>query len=551
VSFDLAGAQDGTFALEVRAADGLGNVGPSSSTFYMLDTTAPEATITSAPPTPTNGAQASWSFLSEAGASLECELALDGVVITPFAACASPHIRDLSPDGVYTFSVRATDGAGNTGPADLASHVLDTQAPAAPVITSSPATPANDRSPSWAFSSESGTSTECEMVHGSAVTPFVPCSSPHSANLGAAPDGNHTIRVRALDTAGNASPVASSTYHLDTVAPDITFTSSPGSPGRGRGPSWSFSVDGGLPAECEIARGGTVLSAFAGCSSPLHLDLSGRTDGLYTVRVRATDPAGNTGSESSVYELDTVGPVVTILSGPGASSTDRSPRWTFEVEEGATTRCELLRGGNVVAPSKVCRSPVRFELAGEPIGTYTLRARATDDAGNVGPASTSSFDLEDEAEGGGGTDVPPDPASEDPIVGTGPISEGTQPVAPERDRRGGGDRSTPAEPDPEPQPSSAPAAEAGPAPEEGRGGFDRFLRSVREVLANVLSQPGFPLSLLLLVLVFLLVQNRIDRRDPKLALAPVYPDPHLDFEPIRPRGLHPAVAGAEDILDDR
>ncbi len=41
----------------------------------------------------------------------------------------------------------------------------------------------------------------------------------------------------------------------------------------------------------------------------------------------------------------------------------------------------------------------------------------------------------------------------------------------------------------------------------------------------------FPLSLLLLVLAFLAIQNRIDRSDPKLALAPTFADPDLEFRP--------------------
>jgi hypothetical protein len=40
--------------------------------------------------------------------------------------------------------------------------------------------------------------------------------------------------------------------------------------------------------------------------------------------------------------------------------------------------------------------------------------------------------------------------------------------------------------------------------------------------------------LVVLVASFLAVQNRIDRNDPKLALAPVHGDRHLDFGP------HPA-----------
>jgi hypothetical protein len=41
----------------------------------------------------------------------------------------------------------------------------------------------------------------------------------------------------------------------------------------------------------------------------------------------------------------------------------------------------------------------------------------------------------------------------------------------------------------------------------------------------------FPMSLIFLVLGFLLVQSRIDRSDPKLALAPVHADPDLEFVP--------------------
>ena len=43
------------------------------------------------------------------------------------------------------------------------------------------------------------------------------------------------------------------------------------------------------------------------------------------------------------------------------------------------------------------------------------------------------------------------------------------------------------------------------------------------------TRSAFPIALLLLVALFLAVQNRIDRRDPKLALAPVGVEPDLEF----------------------
>ena len=42
---------------------------------------------------------------------------------------------------------------------------------------------------------------------------------------------------------------------------------------------------------------------------------------------------------------------------------------------------------------------------------------------------------------------------------------------------------------------------------------------------------GFPLILLALLVGFLVVQNRIDRRDPKLALASIAADDTVEFEP--------------------
>lgn len=49
--------------------------------------------------------------------------------------------------------------------------------------------------------------------------------------------------------------------------------------------------------------------------------------------------------------------------------------------------------------------------------------------------------------------------------------------------------------------------------------------------AALIRDAVFPLWLLLLVLLFLLVQDRIDARDPKLALAPTYGDPLFPFAP--------------------
>ena len=63
----------------------------------------------------------------------------------------------------------------------------------------------------------------------------------------------------------------------------------------------------------------------------------------------------------------------------------------------------------------------------------------------------------------------------------------------------------------------------------GLGGLRKVLQRIAQVAAEVGKRSAFPTGLLLLVVIFLSLQNRIDRRDPKLALAPVHPTPDLPF----------------------
>lgn len=68
--------------------------------------------------------------------------------------------------------------------------------------------------------------------------------------------------------------------------------------------------------------------------------------------------------------------------------------------------------------------------------------------------------------------------------------------------------------------------------------FDKLAPVIREAVTGTITRPTLPLALLAVVVLFLLAQNRIDRRDPKLASAPVEAEPELDFTLIvrRPEG---------------
>jgi hypothetical protein len=63
---------------------------------------------------------------------------------------------------------------------------------------------------------------------------------------------------------------------------------------------------------------------------------------------------------------------------------------------------------------------------------------------------------------------------------------------------------------------------------------------------SAMRNSGLPLLALLVLGMFLLLQDGIDRRDPKLALAPEHPEPHLVFGPPPNDPAPPASADRSD-----
>jgi large repetitive protein len=105
--------QRSPITFEVRATDAAGNTDASpASRAINVDTSAPQTTITGAPPARTSSTSATFTFSgTEPGSTFE--RSLDGAA---FTSCTTP--REYSV-GTHAFSVRAKDPAGNTdaGPA--------------------------------------------------------------------------------------------------------------------------------------------------------------------------------------------------------------------------------------------------------------------------------------------------------------------------------------------------------------------------------------------------------------------------------------------------
>ena len=77
----------------------------------------PTTTITSGPSDVTNDPTPSFSFSSESGTSFECK-----VDSRSYQPCSPPKATIHLTDGTHTFSVMATDAAGNTDPTRPPAH---------------------------------------------------------------------------------------------------------------------------------------------------------------------------------------------------------------------------------------------------------------------------------------------------------------------------------------------------------------------------------------------------------------------------------------------
>ena len=180
------------------------------------DTTPPETTISGQQVSSSTETSASFSFsASELGSTFECKL--DG---GSYGLCTSPKAYASLAVGSHTFSVRATDAAGNVdaSPATYGWSVTSPPPPAdttppETTISGQPVSSSTETSASFSFSaSELGSTFECKLDGGS----YGLCTSPKAyASLAV---GSHTFSVRATDAAGNvdASPA---TYGWDVTSP--------------------------------------------------------------------------------------------------------------------------------------------------------------------------------------------------------------------------------------------------------------------------------------------------------------------------------------------
>ena len=302
-------------------------------------------------------------------------------------------------DGAHTFTATQTDLAGNTVTAML-SFTLDTTAPMVSfgLVSDSGSSASDGITSNPAIKGTGDANTAMTIKEGSTVlgTTTTDGTGAWSLTPTGFSDGAHTLTATQTDLAGNTG-TATLSLTLDRAAPalSIGLVSDTGSSATDKITSNSaIKGTGDANTTVTIKEGSTVLgTTTASTTGAWSFTPAGLVDGAHNLTATQTDLAGNTGTATLSFTLDTVAPVLSIAlaSGTGSSSTSMvtaSPavKGTAQASTAVTIKDGSTTLGTTTADSTGAWS---FTPAGLAEGAHTLTATQTDLAGNTGTAALS------------------------------------------------------------------------------------------------------------------------------------------------------------------
>jgi hypothetical protein len=264
-------------------------------------------------------------------------------------------------DGTKTVYVKLKDNVGNWSGAYSDSIILDTVGPAVFITSPAPGAGAN-RTPVLTYTASDGT--VVVKVDGLVV------GKVSGDTIDSLADGFHVVQVQSTDNAGNIS-FAETAFTIDTVAPVVTITSPTAGLTNSRTPVLTYSVSEGTQV---VSVDGVVITKASGDT------LGPLADGPHTVKVEATDAAGNAAFAEVGFTVDATAPTVTITSPTVGYTNNRTPILSFTVSEGTA----VVTVDGVVLP--LLSGDTLGQLAD---GPHTVRVDTTDAAGNPGFAEVS------------------------------------------------------------------------------------------------------------------------------------------------------------------
>ncbi len=436
-----------------QATDPAGNVGPTSTTAIVLDTTLPaiNGALTAAAPhdsgtlgdNRTNVLTPQLSGTTEPNATVTVVVAGQTLTTTSDAAGAWRVTPTAAlAEGNYTPQVTITDRAGNTASGPGTPFVVDTTGPV--VAGALDAVAPNDSgllgdnrtaiaSPVITGTTEAGATVRM-TVNGASYTTVADASGHWSITTAALADGGYTPVITATDAAGNATTANGTPFVVDTTAPaapagalTAIAPNDSGTLGDNRTndttPQLSGTSEPG--AAITVVVGGQTLTTTADASGNWSVTAAVMLDGDYTPVITATDAAGNaTTANGTPFVVDTTAPAAPAgaltATAPNDSGTlgdnrtnDTTPQLSGTSEPNAAIR--VVVGGQTLTTTADASGHWSVTAAAMTDGDYTPVITATDAAGNATTANGTPFVVD--------TTAPAAPAGA--LTATAPNDSGT------------------------------------------------------------------------------------------------------------------------------
>lgn len=222
----------------------------------------------------------------------------------------------------------------------------------------------------------------------------------------------------------NASPVTES----DCELPEVQIQERPANPTQATAAGFIFrSTPPGAAFECRLDTG-----AFEECLSDHdapYVYPGPLADGSHTFQVRANNSQGTGITALYTWIVDTQAPTTTITTSPANPSSGTSAAFTYEASQlGSVFECSLAAQGQ---PDNFVPCPATgTTYGGLGEGNHTFKVRATDKAGNLGPAAAYTWRVDNFFTS------TPQPLTAPPVVIPAPVRT-ISPPATTRKRRAG------------------------------------------------------------------------------------------------------------------
>jgi len=422
-TFDVTPAADGDVTVSVAAglvADGAGNTNTAVPPVTVVsDTPAPTAVVDTTEPDPTsaNPIPFTVTFSESVTGFVAGDITVSNGTVTNFSGSGANYSFDVIPSGSgVTVSVSvaagvAADGATN---GNQASNIITRQFNGTVVS----ATIAPVQSDPTNASPIQFTVTFGESVTGFDLTDLIVTNGTASNLQGSGAnytfdvtptaDGLVTVDLAAGAATGTVSggstSAASASITSDTTAPTISITAPAGPTNQDPIPitvTFSETVTGFDAIDVVIGNG--TISNFQGSGAVYTFDVSPAADGNVTIDIPAAaakDLAGNDNAAATqaVVASDRTNPAVAINDTASAAITGTSSdaSGVTGVEISIFNGTFFWSGSAFDSATEVFHATTSsdnfatWSLAFAPGGPFTVHARATDAAGNVGESTNNN-----------------------------------------------------------------------------------------------------------------------------------------------------------------